>query len=435
MDQDVGGRRRVEKLRALPPVAMEQMEPSRPAVTRRRLCSPPDLPGSVSLSEGALCFHCQDVVDEERIRAMVQEQLQESWAEVRKLREEVDEMKMREMREDRPCSVASLQNDSRKSFDGLEHQNSLKKMRGLSKRELFKDDSYSDDDLDDGEWVKVPGNAYGAFIHVALQSGLVSAAVKTGPMVVISLLIQLVFAEELISHHISTLQEKHVRRVEMICWVPVKLQISALLIFLTLMFHNIPSMVNTTRLATFCTHHKGGDGNLVGDRSIENANHDLDTVHAIKISGVKRLIIFIAAVLTEIVSWCAILMAGTLWASTAETVDLVIRSTVSVMFVLNIDEIIFESCCPTSVKEDVEETEYRLPNVYNWMTPTVQHYVSHYYGVYGHMLLLLTCSSVTIFVLRISFMGCTHHSVFQAAHVKDLAPWPGGLPSHNFPHP
>ena len=46
----------------------------------------------------------------------------------------------------------------------------------------------------------------------------------------------------------------------------------------------------------------------------------------------------------QILSWGAILLAGMLFAFTAETVDLVIRSTVSVMFVLNIDEIVFEVC-------------------------------------------------------------------------------------------
>jgi len=31
------------------------------------------------------------------------------------------------------------------------------------------------------------------------------------------------------------------------------------------------------------------------------------------------------------------------------------------MFVLNIDEIVFEACCPLKVKDDVEETEYKIP--------------------------------------------------------------------------
>ena len=64
--------------------------------------------------------------------------------------------------------------------------------------------------------------------------------------------------------------------------------------------------------------------------------------------------IFVCAVASEIVSWGAIMLAGILFAVTAETVDLVIRSTVSVMFVLNIDEIVFEACCPSSIKDDCE---------------------------------------------------------------------------------
>lgn len=39
-------------------------------------------------------------------------------------------------------------------------------------------------------------------------------------------------------------------------------------------------------------------------------------------------------------------VAGALFAFTSETPDLVIRSAVSVMFVLNVDEIVFAACCP-----------------------------------------------------------------------------------------
>ena len=50
----------------------------------------------------------------------------------------------------------------------------------------------------------------------------------------------------------------------------------------------------------------------------------------------------------------AILMSGVVWIVTSPTVDLVIRSTVAVMFVLNVDEIIYQSCCPASIMDDVE---------------------------------------------------------------------------------
>jgi hypothetical protein len=50
----------------------------------------------------------------------------------------------------------------------------------------------------------------------------------------------------------------------------------------------------------------------------------------------------------------AILMSGVVWIVTSPTVDLVIRSTVAVMFVLNVDEIVYQSCCPAFIMHDVE---------------------------------------------------------------------------------
>ena len=44
-------------------------------------------------------------------------------------------------------------------------------------------------------------------------------------------------------------------------------------------------------------------------------------------------------------------VAGALFAFTSETPDLVIRSAVSVMFVLNVDEIVFAACCSGATPE------------------------------------------------------------------------------------
>ena len=186
---------------------------------------------------------------------------------------------------------------------------------------------------------------------------------------------------------------KRPRLANEICWVPVKLQVglcpralhrlclsehghdclnmpyfcspdfamqmSAVIIFITLMFGNIPGMFCACRLAFESTHHKGGDGEDLGEmdsttgRSV-TSNHDMETAIPIRASMFRRSVIFVCAVASEIVSWGAIMLAGILFAVTAETVDLVIRSTVSVMFVLNIDEIVFEACCPSSIKDDCE---------------------------------------------------------------------------------
>jgi len=297
-----------------------------------------------------------------------------------------------------------------------------------------------DDDVE--EWVKVSNNAFGAFIHVSLQSGIWSAVIKTGPMVVASIMIQAIFSEELISQHIAAV-EKHSdgshklpNMVNQICWVPVKLQMSAVIIFITLMFGNIPGMFVAGRIALSSTHHKGGDGVDVGEMD-GSENHDLETsVPLAHVPFVTRLVIFVCAVLSEVLSWGAIMLAGILFAVTAKDVDLVIRSTVSVMFVLNIDEIVFEACCPDGIKEDVEETEYRLPPVKALVLKSkrLEHLISHYYGVYVHLNLLIACSATIVFVLRILYLNCEQHPIWQSEHVKGLAPWPGGLPEAPFPN-
>ena len=48
-------------------------------------------------------------------------------------------------------------------------------------------------------------------------------------------------------------------------------------------------------------------------------------------------------------AWFGVLVAGILFAFTAPTVDLVVRSTVSIIFVLNVDAIIFLVCVFVSV--------------------------------------------------------------------------------------
>lgn len=154
-------------------------------------------------------------------------------------------------------------------------------------------------------------------------------------------------------------------------------------------------MVMSTRIVLGSTHHRFGDGKNVG----ELANAD-DTGDATVISARKldRFVIYFVAVFSEVVTFLAVLTAGCLFAATADSVDNVIRSTVSVMFVLNVDEIVFESCCPGKIKQDVEETEYLIPIVK--IKQSTANTLMYYYTLYAHQLVLLSFSSVLVFGLR-----------------------------------
>jgi hypothetical protein len=76
----------------------------------------------------------------------------------------------------------------------------------------------------------------------------------------------------------------------------------------------------------------------------------------------------------------------------------VIRSTVSVMFVLNVDELIFESCCPGNIQSDVRETEYLIPKVK--ISESTLNTAIHYYVLYIHLLLLTSLATAIVFVVR-----------------------------------
>ena len=63
------------------------------------------------------------------------------------------------------------------------------------------DDKLDEDDDPDAQWVSVSENAYGAFIHVGLQSGFIRAWQKCWTMLIVSIIIAVVFSGELIQRH------------------------------------------------------------------------------------------------------------------------------------------------------------------------------------------------------------------------------------------
>mmetsp|Transcript_3801 Transcript_3801/g.13684 ORF Transcript_3801/g.13684 Transcript_3801/m.13684 type:complete len:186 (-) Transcript_3801:411-968(-) len=172
-------------------------------------------------------------------------------------------------------------------------------------------------------------------------------------MLTASVVLQLIFSLELLLALPSIQQQKQesctnsgtlIDCVQPLCHIPSPLQIAALGVFIILMFNNVPNMYRHAQMALMTTRWKNGTGQIM---QIE------------KPLG-SRMIIFILGVWTEVVTFSAILISGSLFIITAKTVDLVIRSTVQVMlccsllshvhdfvpqvaimFVQNVDEVVF----------------------------------------------------------------------------------------------
>jgi len=186
-------------------------------------------------------------------------------------------------------------------------------------------------------------------------------------MLTASVVLQLIFSLELLLALPSIQQQKQesctnsgtlIDCVQPLCHIPSPLQIAAVFclmlkgclisfqlgVFIILMFNNVPNMYRHAQMALMTTRWKNGTGQIM---QIE------------KPLG-SRMIIFILGVWTEVVTFSAILISGSLFIITAKTVDLVIRSTVQVMlccsllshvhdfvpqvaimFVQNVDEVVF----------------------------------------------------------------------------------------------
>jgi len=117
-------------------------------------------------------------------------------------------------------------------------------------------------------------------------------------------------------------------------------------VFITLMLNNVPSMFRAATISIKCAHRRN------------NLEPSKTNVVEIKISKLTRFAVFCLAVLTEFLTWSAIMTTGVLFILTSQTVELLIRSTVAIMFVQNVDEVVFEACCSPDIKEEVEHFRF-----------------------------------------------------------------------------
>jgi len=167
-------------------------------------------------------------------------------------------------------------------------------------------------------WLQQAENAYGAFIHVALKDNIWKALAKCGPMLLASILVQAIFSFRLFQYLPDV---RNICTKQALCAIPSDLQLSAVGVFITLMLNNVPSMFRAATISIKCAHRRN------------NLEPSKTNVVEIKISKLTRFAVFCLAVLTEFLTWSAIMTTGVLFILTSQTVELLIRSTVAIMFV------------------------------------------------------------------------------------------------------
>jgi len=78
----------------------------------------------------------------------------------------------------------------------------------------------------------------------------------------------------------------------------------------------------------------------------------------IRITQADRVVIFIVAILSEVFIWFSMVLTGTLFVFQSISNEEVIRSTVAITFIMNIDELIYSACCPAKNKKRFSETSF-----------------------------------------------------------------------------
>jgi hypothetical protein len=173
------------------------------------------------------------------------------------------------------------------------------------------------------DWLECSHNAYGLWIHLATQGGLVKG-ISAVPMVLASTFVQMVFSLQLLNVHKNDF-DKEVQAEQGIdlCMQPILLQMCAMAIFVILMSSNLPGIWRATRICLSATYHKGSNGSAVASLSEECLGDPAQAPVKIQRAVAERIIIFVIGVLSELTVWVMLLVAGLVWINSASNVDLV----------------------------------------------------------------------------------------------------------------
>jgi len=245
-------------------------------------------------------------------------------------------------------------------------------------------------------WKSVSDNAYSAFVSIALHDGLATAISQCGVLLIITVFIQLAFVIQLnysmfergLGEPLTDRWYTWTFQADALgfCGNGYAIWVAALTVFLLLMFENLPHLLQiyTITIYTREEKHKGRH------RKIE-------------LSLLHRIIVLMLAFFFESIAWTILMDTGIRFILTAGTVEGLVRSTVALMFIMQIDEMIYKSCSTPALRRRIESQVFRVHygNLLNWRFAERQLYVTkNFYSLFIHMPLLLVLSLIIVLVCR-----------------------------------
>ena len=130
------------------------------------------------------------------------------------------------------------------------------------------------------------------------------------------------------------------------CLVPMSIQASAIMVFITLMMNNVAPMTVHATLALNTSHMRFED--------------DHNRVELIVLKTWQRVFGVTVVFLSEALTWMGVIAVGIQFILVSQSVEMVMRSTVSIVFILNIDEVIFHACGSQKLKNSLTKTSFQM---------------------------------------------------------------------------
>ena len=74
----------------------------------------------------------------------------------------------------------------------------------------------------------------------------------------------------------------------------------------------------------------------------------------------QRTVGFIGSAVAEFIPWVGVIAVGIQFILVSDNTETIMRSTVSIVFILNIDEIVFQACSSPTLKDGVKNTAFQV---------------------------------------------------------------------------
>lgn len=148
----------------------------------------------------------------------------------------------------------------------------------------------------------------------------------------------------------------------------------------------------------------------------------------------QRTVGFIGSAVAEFIPWVGVIAVGIQFILVSDNTETIMRSTVSIVFILNIDEIVFQACSSPTLKDGVKNTAFQVQHKQDKILGVTVERLQHvrvYYSSYWYLpyLTMLSVGMVSAYRVREECSQAPNGFFGQSRNMTDLltSMYPGNV--------